>query len=213
MADQLGPAHSHTDTDTASKNPLRDRFTVWPILIVLVLAGVFFFSAYASNNFDRYGGIFLFALFFAFAATIANLVLLVIRIGRRRWRASISVAAALSILVVCFLARYEILFGIDWARFQIFRNHYIAALGSDADPTSTKGPRILNWGFYGYFISGEFYRKLVYDGTDEMGTLNGFESARVRQVIQGTMENSLSSCKPIVRQIEGHYYLVDIACT
>jgi amino acid transporter len=211
MADQPGPAHGHTDTP--SKSPLTDRFKAGPILIVLVLAAVFFFSSYASDNFDSYGGIWFFALFFALVAAVANLVLLVIRLGRRRWRASISVAAALGILVICFLARDEILFGIDWARFQIFRTHYIAALESDADPASTKGPRILTWGFYGYFMTGEFYRKLVYDGTDEIATPNGLDSSRVRQVIQGTMENSHSNCKPIVRQIEGHYYLVDIACT
>jgi hypothetical protein len=210
MADQLG---NHIDTGAPLKSPSRDRFTAGPVLIVLVLAGAFFFSTYASNNFDRYGNFWLFALLLAFVAAVANLVLLMIRLCRRRWRASISVAAALGILVVCFLARYEILFGIDWARFQIFRTHYIAALGSDADPTSTKGPRILNWGFYGYFMTGEFYRKLVYDGTDEIATPKGFESTRVRQVVQGTMENSLSNCRPVVRRIEGHYYLVDIACT
>jgi hypothetical protein len=110
------------------------------------------------------------------------------------------------------LTRYEILFGIDWARFQIFRSYYITALGSDVDPASTKGPKILSWGFYGYFMTGEFYRKLVYDGANEIGTQNGSSSARIRQLIQGTMENSLSNCKTSVRQIEGHYYLVDIAC-
>jgi hypothetical protein len=210
MADQLGRAHN--DTDTPPNTPSRDRFTIGPILIVLVLAGVFFFSAYASNNFDRYGSIWFFALLFASMTAVVDFVLLMFRLGRRRWRASISLAAALGILVICFLARHEILFGIDWARFQIFRTHYIAALGSDADPTSTKGPRILSWGFYGYFMTGEFYRKLVYDGTDEIAIPDGLDSSRVRQVIQGTMENSLSNCKTFVRPIEGHYYLVDIAC-
>ncbi len=62
-------------------------------------------------------------------------------------------------------------------------------------------------------MTGEFYRKLVYDGTDEIGTPNGLDSTRVQQVIQGTMENTLSNCRTFVRQIEGHYYLVDIACT
>jgi glucan phosphoethanolaminetransferase (alkaline phosphatase superfamily) len=100
MTDQLGPAHNRTDAP--SRPPLRDRFTISPILIVLVLAGVFFVSAYASNNFDRYGGIWFFALLFVLVAALADFVLLIIRLGRRRWRAAISLATALGILAVCF---------------------------------------------------------------------------------------------------------------
>jgi hypothetical protein len=137
MADQLAPAQDHADIP--SKTPSTDRFTAKPILIALVLAGLFFFSAYASNNFDRYGSIGFFALLFAFVAAVANLVLMVIRLGRRRWRASISVATALGILVVCFLARGEILFGIDCIRFQLFRSHYVSALMDGAEPRALKG--------------------------------------------------------------------------
>jgi hypothetical protein len=210
MADQLDPAPNHADT--ASKTPLKDRFTAGPILIALVLAGLFFFSTYASNNFDRYGSIWFFALLFAFVAAVANLVLMVIRLGKRRWRASISVAAALGILVVCFLARNEISFGIDVTRFQLFRSHYVSVLTGGVDPASVKGPRVLHWGFWGYFMSGEFYRKLVYDETEEIITRDGLRSARIQQAIQATMENSLSHCRPSVSRIEGHFYLVEIAC-
>jgi hypothetical protein len=206
MIDQPGPAHGHTDT------PSRDRFTAGPILIALALSGLFFFSAYASNNFERYGAIGLFALFFAFVTAVANLVLLTVRLVRRRWRASVSVAAALGILVVCSLTRYEILFEMDRVRFQVFRSHYVSVLTGGADLASAKGPKILNWGFWGYFLSGEIYRKLVYDETDEIMTLDGLRSARIQQAIQSTMENSLSDCKTSVRGIEHHFYLVDIAC-
>jgi hypothetical protein len=206
MADQLGPTRADADP------PSRDHLTAGPIIIALVLSGLFFFSTYASNNFDRYGSIGLFALFFAFVAVITNLVLLMIRLGKRRWRASISVAVALGILVVCFFTRNEILFGMDYIRFQVFRDHYVSALTRGADPASAKGPRVLNWGFWGYFLSGEIYRKLIYDETDEIITPDGLRSARIEQAIQATMENSIIHCKTSVRGVEGHFYLVDIAC-
>jgi hypothetical protein len=207
MADKVPSTHDYANF------PSKDRFTAVPILIMLALSAMFFSTAYASNNFQRLEALTFLTMLAGLVTAVMDIVFLTIHAVKRRWRNSISIAAALGILLFGTATRYEILSGIDWARFQIFRDYYVTALGSDADPASTKGPRILNWGFNGYFMTGEFYRKLVYDGTDEIGKPNGMDAARIRPAIQGTMENSLAYCRTFVRQIEGHYYLVDIACT
>ncbi len=189
---------------------LGDRFTVAPLLIVFVLMGVFFFSAYASNNFEQYGYLAFLSVLFALAAAAVNLILLTVRLARRRWQASISFAVPL-FLIACFLARHEVLFAIDRARFKIFRTHYVGALLLPAAQLDVKGLRIVQWGFWGYFISGAFYRILAYDEADDLGQSDATRSGPTLEAIRSTIQGG-NSCRVAARQVEPHFYIVDVGC-
>ena len=212
--------------DTARSAPLRpetqmkkvdpsndhsgDQFTVAPLLIVLVLMGVFFFSAYASNNFEQYGYLAFLSFLLALAAAAASLIQMTVRLARRRWKASISFAAPLFVLIACFLARHEVLFAIDRARFKIFRTHYVDAL-SPAAQLDVNGLRIVQWGFWGHFISGEFYRILAYDEADDLGHSDARIAGRTLEAMRSSIQGG-NSCKVAARQVEPNFYIVDVGC-
>jgi hypothetical protein len=191
---------------------LNDQFTVRPILIAVILLGLLFPLAYAANNFDGYPGTSILMVLVAFVTAFVDLLLLFVRLAMGRWRASISVAVALILFSGCFLARFEILLAIDHVRFRMFRDHYVYALATVADPPSANGLKVLHWGFWAHFLSGAFYRKLVYDELDEIGSSNGRLSPRVREAIRDAIQNSLSMCRTRVHRLEGHFYIVDVGC-
>jgi hypothetical protein len=195
-----------------------DQFSVVPLVIVLVLMGVFFFSAYASNNFQQYGFLSFLSVLFALVATAANLTLMTVRLARRRWDAAISFAAPLFVLIACFLVRHEVLFAIDRARFAIFRAHYVDALllpSAQLDvkglQLDVKGLRIVQWGFWGYFISGEFFRMLAYDEADGLGHSDARIAGRALDAMRSSVQGG-NSCSVAARQLEPHFYIVDIGC-
>src|SRR5215211_2990196 len=174
-----------------------DRFTAWPVVIALLVVALFFWSEYASINFDGRGTFP--TLLISFSVFVADVALLAVRLARWHWRASASVAIALILLVGCFAFRFEIFSEMDRTRFQLFRNDYVSALKVADDPADR--PKVIDWGFWGHFLSGAFYRELVYDESDEIDTAAGLRSERVQQALQPKIQYPLSACKISTRRI------------
>src|SRR5262245_27627721 len=175
---------------TIAKIAATDRFTALPIVIALLVVGLFFWLGYTSINFQSNEGLEILVLAIALGVVAADAVILVLRLARRRWRAATSITIALILLIGCWLAKSEIYFQIDRMRFAMFRDHYVTALKT-RDPADVQSPKAIRWGFWGHFLSGEFYRRLVYDETDEIATVDLSRPGRARDAVQDTVENVL----------------------
>src|ERR1044071_8727019 len=162
---------------------MSDKFTIVPILVAIVLIGLSLAFGYSALNFERFDGLWLLSLLLSCMAFLGGLVLLVVRLVRRQWRASTSLALALALLVGCFLARFELYFQIDRIRFQMFKEYYVGAL-TDGDVSSILEPRAMRWGLWVYFMTGPIYRELMYDPADKLAEPNGVEDARIQKLLE-----------------------------
>jgi hypothetical protein len=215
MVTETPPLPQPSDDADGPGAQSKDRLTIRPIFLALILIGLFFGSGYVQDNFERYGAIafliFMITVLIAFLMAITSVLFLLVQLAMRRWRTAMSIAVALILFVGCFLARFEINLGIDIARFKIFKGHYVSALRG---PTANaQSPMVLLWGFFGYFLTGEHYRMLVYDEADEIGAPDGSISGKTREAIQAKIyAQTISGCKITTRQLERHFYIVEVLC-
>jgi hypothetical protein len=182
-----------------------DRFMVFPAVIAVILIALFSTTGYAAFNFEKYEVSNLFILVVSFALFISYSVLLVVRLLQRRWRTSASIAVALILLISSFLMLFEIELQIDRLRFYVFRDRYVREATSGPDQTSGRQFKALRWG-----ANAGVYRLLIYDKTDAL--LSAPLSAEMREAIKEKIPTSLSPCNISARQLEGHFYLVQVGC-
>lgn len=194
-----------------AKPVARDRFTVFPAAAALLLVGIYFASKYASNHFGRFGDWAIFALLAGFVVAVGSLAICLVRLARRQLRKSVSYAIAIALIVGSFVARHEIFQQIDHLRFRAFHTYYVDKLVSPRDADGVRPVKALLWGFWGYFLSGEYYRILVYDEADEIGD-SATLPLRAQHALGQMSRVSVGSCRIGVRRIDGHFYLVEAAC-
>ena len=192
----------------------KDRFFTLPLVTAAALIALFIGQSYAITNFDQ--GNLLLLLFTAlasFAAFVLGLVLLGIYAVRRSWRRLVSVTIALVLFIGCFYSRPAISFGIDRIRFELFRDYYVRVLTPPPDSVGSWHLRALHWGSWAHFLSGIYYRQLVYDETDSIMIPDDARSAKLRTEIYETIHGiSPSSCRLSARRVNGHIYVVDVDC-
>ena len=188
-----------------------DRFTALPIVTALALISLFIGLSYAFINFDFGNRIaLLFIALASFAVFVLDLVLLGTYAIRRNWRRLVSVLIALVLFIGCFYFRPAISFRIDRIRFELFKDYYVRALTPPPDSAGSWHLSAVHWA---HFLSGTFYRQLVYDETDSIAIPDDPRSAKLRTEIYETIHGiAPSSCQLSARRLEGHFYIVDVDC-
>ena len=188
-----------------------DRFTALPIVTALALIALFIGLSYAFTNFGFGNRIaLLFIALASFSVLVVDLVLLGIYAVGRSWRKLVSIALALVLFIGCFYSRPAISFGIDRIRFELFKDYYVRILTPPPDSAGSWHLRALHWA---HFLSGTFYRQLVYDETDSIMIPDDPRSAKLRSEIYETIHGiSPTLCQLSARHLEGHFYIIDVDC-
>ncbi|MEA2877102.1 MAG: hypothetical protein QOF14_2298 [Hyphomicrobiales bacterium] len=183
---------------------MADRFSAFPLLFALVLAGLSLGLGYSTFNFEQFDGLWLLTSLLIVLVFFVGLVLLVIRLARRQWRRGASVALALALIVAYGFAGQELFFQIDQVRFQVFKDHYVGVLTSGTQPSAGE-PTAFRWGFWAHFTTGPIYRMLIHDPADDI------QSVKIKALLETKIEN-FSFCHLSTRRLEGRFYSVVAAC-